>query len=145
MALQRLVYASTAVEPATHASLEALAAEAAAKNRSLGITGLLVYAGGKFMQVLEGEPAAVHDLYATINDDPRHMWVQTFIDEPIHHRLFDAWSMGLCDLDDRSAVGETELRAVHAFLDGCESMDLDVATRGLVHFFLSRVRARAAG
>jgi len=62
-------------------------------NRSVGITGLLLYSGGFFSQYLEGDQGAVEDLIAKIKRDPRHhslVIVQT-MSRP--KRIFPRWSL----------------------------------------------------
>jgi len=66
-----LVYVSSAVEPFSKTELVELLHVARANNERLGITGMLLYRDGNFMQVLEGEEPVVRDLYARIERDPR--------------------------------------------------------------------------
>ena len=94
-----LVYASLATEMfATGALLEWLPAFRE-KNARLGITGLLLYQDGAFMQTLEGDEAAVRALYATIREDPRHHRVVTLLATPVDKRQFPDWSLGFKSLD----------------------------------------------
>jgi hypothetical protein len=52
--ISQVVYASTALQAFTKPELQALLQEIRPKNAELGITGLLLYKDGNFMQVLEG-------------------------------------------------------------------------------------------
>ena len=70
-----------------------------AKNTRLGVTGMLLVSQGAFMQVLEGEEAAVRQLYATIRADPRHEHAHTLATLVIPAREFSDWAMGFADLD----------------------------------------------
>jgi hypothetical protein len=95
-----LVYVSAARVTFTKERLVALLRQSREKNRRLGITGLLIYRSGWFMQVLEGEKNAVRTLFARIAGDARHRGV-TVMDEGEHpRRQFPEWSMGFRDLDD---------------------------------------------
>ena len=58
------------------------------------ITGILLYIGDSFMQVLEGEKEPVLDLYKKIANDPRHSGVKKLVEGPIIERAFPNWSMG---------------------------------------------------
>lgn len=69
------------------------------KNLRLGITGMLLYKGGNFMQMLEGEKAVVLELYETIRKDDRHKMVITVMTGDIARRNFEDWSMGFCNMD----------------------------------------------
>ncbi len=95
-----LVYSSTAVRPFSEDDLTGLLHQARAKNVRLGITGLLLYKNGTFMQALEGEESKVRALYATIRADPRHHHIVTLVDLPIAQPRFADWSMGFENLDD---------------------------------------------
>jgi hypothetical protein len=61
-------------------------------NRELGITGALMINDGAFVQTLEGEEAAVRDLFDTIKGDPRHAEV-VVVREAEAPRQFARWAM----------------------------------------------------
>jgi hypothetical protein len=65
-----------------------------ANNPSTGVTGVLCYSGGIFLQVLEGGRSAVNKLYNRIGADPRHTDVELLLYEEIGERRFASWSMG---------------------------------------------------
>ncbi|WP_400191456.1 BLUF domain-containing protein [Hymenobacter sp. B81] len=92
--MHHIVYQSTAVGLPTPADLTFLLEQARANNYRLGITGLLLYGHDSFVQVLEGEEAAVQLIYGRIRADHRHTRVMTLADGPIPRRLFADWSMG---------------------------------------------------
>lgn len=64
MALVRLIYVSSAVEELPDQVLDDILKSAVQHNKPQNITGMLLYCGGNFMQVLEGEEAAVKETYA---------------------------------------------------------------------------------
>jgi hypothetical protein len=64
------------------------------KNRSLGITGILLYFNGCIIQVLEGSEERVKAVYEVIRRDPQHTQVIKLYSDPIEHRSFSDWSMG---------------------------------------------------
>ncbi len=95
-----LVYASTAVKQFSADELTELLRRSREKNGRLGITGLLLYKRGEFMQALEGEEASVRALYSIIRVDPRHRNVITLVDVPVAQRRFSDWTMGFENLDE---------------------------------------------
>ena len=99
----QLVYASTAAKLFSSNELFEQLARYREKNLRLGITGLLLYKHGSFMQVLEGEEETVRSLYATIHDDPRHHHVLLLMALPVAERQFPSWSMRFKDLDEMDA------------------------------------------
>lgn len=62
-------------------------------NRRDGVTGLLWTDAHRFLQVLEGEDAAVQRAFDRIKADPRHRSVVVLHDRTIAAREFGAWEM----------------------------------------------------
>lgn len=60
-----------------------------------GITGALVYADGRFVQVVEGRPGSVERLLARVAADPRHADVEVVLRRPLAERGFADWSMAM--------------------------------------------------
>ncbi len=98
--MYHLIYTSYAIDPFDEGSLIDLLKEARENNRLVGITGMLLYVNGKFMQVLEGNRQTVRDLYSQIINDPRHKRVTTLLEGESPTRIFDRWSMGFKKLSD---------------------------------------------
>lgn len=63
-------------------------------NKSLDITGMLLYAGGNFIQLLEGPKESVEEIYDRITHDDRNKNNIVIIKKDKKQRLFDQWSMG---------------------------------------------------
>jgi hypothetical protein len=74
--------------------------QARSDNQKRHITGALLLSAEWFVQVLEGDEAAVRSLYAAIERDPRHTDVELLSAERVPERLFARWSMGEVELDD---------------------------------------------
>lgn len=71
------------------------------KNKSLDITGMLLYDGSSFIQVIEGDDKIISRLYDSIKRDSRHRMVTTIIDEKLNSREFHNWSMGFYKVDQQ--------------------------------------------
>jgi hypothetical protein len=91
--LVRLLYASRAVDPSPEA-IETILAKSRQYNPTCGITGILCYGGGIFLQAIEGGRMAVSDLYGHIQRDVRHKDVVLLHYEEISERRFGGWTMG---------------------------------------------------
>jgi hypothetical protein len=74
--LVRLMYASRAVPALDQEELVTILRQSKANNPSTGVTGVLCFSGGIFLQVLEGGRSAVNKLYNRIGADPRHTDVE---------------------------------------------------------------------
>ena len=102
-ALLRIVYVSTSMPPFTEAGLLELLTHARRTNQGLGITGMLLYKDGNWLQVLEGSAPTVREMFGRIRRDPRHQDVTAVLEEPIAERQFDHWSMGFRNLAGHEA------------------------------------------
>lgn len=91
--LVRLLYASRAVD-ASDEAIESILAQSREHNPGAGITGILCYGGGIFLQAIEGGRAQVSELFGHIQRDPRHRDVTLLHYEEIFERRFGGWSMG---------------------------------------------------
>jgi hypothetical protein len=92
--LVRLMYASRAVPAVDQEELLAILKKSKANNPKAGVTGVLCFSEGVFMQVLEGGRGAVNKLYNRIVADARHSDVLLLNYEEIAERRFAGWSMG---------------------------------------------------
>jgi hypothetical protein len=97
--LFQVVYTSTAAATFSRAELMAMLKGSVQRNTEAGITGLLLYKDGTFMQVLEGDRAAVTALYAKISRDPRHRNVIPLLQGSIPERQFPNSAMAFRDLE----------------------------------------------
>ena len=96
--LVRLLYVSRALDPNDAQATQSILDSAREHNMSNGITGILCYGGGIYLQAIEGGRAAVNELYAQIIRDPRHGAVQLLHYEEIAERRFGGWTMGQVNL-----------------------------------------------
>ena len=100
MKLKKIIYASRAVHPMSEAELVDLLSRARTRNQAAGVTGMLLYAGQSFLQMLEGDAASLEHIYASISRDPRHNALRLLAEEPIGMRRFTDWSMGFDHIDE---------------------------------------------
>lgn len=101
--MQKIIYASQAIVPIDPAALQAILDSSRKNNAPVGITGFLLYADDSFLQILEGESAALDDTYSRIVKDPRHTALRLLERAPINRRRFSDWSMGF-DLPDAATL-----------------------------------------
>jgi hypothetical protein len=100
--MHQLLYVSSTRRDFPQQELKEILAVARANNVALGVTGLLLYVDGGFLQVLEGERDVLHMLYTQIAKDTRH-WEPKLLLDHEGERSFSQWSMGFKDLGDGSA------------------------------------------
>ena len=95
--LVRLLYASRAVDSSADA-IAGILSQSRHYNPTSGITGILCYGGGIFLQAIEGGRNAVSELYGHIQKDLRHKDVVLLDFEEISERRFGGWTMGTVNL-----------------------------------------------
>ncbi|GJD60592.1 BLUF domain-containing protein [Methylobacterium frigidaeris] len=105
----RIIYKSKAAHPAEvmlgQGHVATLLATARRRNQAAAVTGVLVYTGLGFFQVLEGPRPAVQPIFESILVDRRHHTLAVIEMDVAVERRFSGWSMGFLgitrELDDR--------------------------------------------
>ncbi len=99
--LVRLIYASVKDRYVDGPELKNILNVAQTNNKKSGITGILLFNGGYFLQALEGSRAHVNKLYQSITKDQRHQNFQIieFID--VATRTWGNWSMKLVSISQQ--------------------------------------------
>jgi hypothetical protein len=137
MNLIQLIYVSSATKPFTSGELRALLKVARPRNERQGISGILLYKNGSFLQVIEGDSPAVDELFGKIKKDPRHEGVVLLSRREIKEHNFPAWSMGFLAVDE---IGSRALPGFNDFFHvGDSFLDLKGDT-ALVHRILDGFR-----
>lgn len=117
----QLVYASAAERPFSDLELRELLRRARERNQALGVTGILLYDAGSFLQILEGDEQVVSDLFDRIRVDPRHGAVTPLLKQQVATREFANWSMGFV------AASGAELSALPGYSDLLKHGKTDVS------------------
>jgi hypothetical protein len=92
--MRELVYISAAKRPCDPSELAAILEPSRRNNARLGVSGILLYDAGSFMQVLEGDGPVVRELFEKIARDPRHDRVKVLSERDVPQRSFGEWTMG---------------------------------------------------
>jgi hypothetical protein len=109
-----IAYVSLANFQFNESTLQDLVDQCQRNNQALGITGILVFSDGEFMQVIEGPDLVTNMMYERIKLDSRHRDVTTVHRQTIEAREFEGWSMAYNILPPKSL---RKSRIPHAFLD----------------------------
>jgi hypothetical protein len=91
--MHQLIYLSQATRPLSPKALTCLVDQARQTNARQHLTGALVYSNKRFIQLLEGEQAALEAAYARIGQDPRHQHLCKIVHYPIAARHFAEWPL----------------------------------------------------
>lgn len=109
--LTTIIYRSHICEDVAVKSLEKMVAAANKKNEQADVTGILLFNGTHFFQLLEGPEESVFSIYRDICEDSRHYNVVELLCDYAPSRRFGKVGMELFDLReyDRGEVLQTVL------------------------------------
>jgi Sensors of blue-light using FAD len=140
----QVVYTSTASHEFSTADIERLLAGARARNKAIGVTGMLLFHDATFLQALEGEQRAVNEVFASIQSDARHRDIAVLHRGPgFEQRVFGDWPLGFADfggaadllrgfmsLNERPQIKDLDRARAMALLAACGGEDTLKAVGG---------------
>ena len=91
--MHHIGYTSRALANDSFVQLEQLCQTSAAHNKLVGVTGLLVFDGVRYIQLIEGEASAVTLLMARIARDSRHDKIVYMINGCTPERAYKKWDL----------------------------------------------------
>lgn len=124
--LKRLIYLSAAAGLDPGRDLARILDVSRHNNIALGVTGILMYHDGTFLQILEGDELSVQKLYARISLDDRHRGLQKLPEHNVDARLFPDWTMAFARPEtvmQEPDLGVRAFKAVRQDLDRIERLD----------------------
>lgn len=98
MRLKSLAYTSLARPDLGPGDIRAIHQTARHLNALDGVTGLLIYNGRQFLQVIEGAESAIDDLLLRLEADSRHSELTVEDQRFIEDREFRDWAMELVQI-----------------------------------------------
>jgi hypothetical protein len=133
--LETFVYCSRAAEGVDDVEVGRIIERSQRLNVARKITGVLVFGSGVFFQWIEGPPAQVENLIASLQGDPRHYDIVT-LNRSVEkrERLYPNWEMERVEADDiravlqealESAEDENNIAALTRILQHLDSGPLD--------------------
>ena len=96
-----VAYASSSTYLLSQRDLDLLLEESRSNNQKSGVTGILLYHDGNFMQILEGPKDKVEETFQRIGHDPRHKGVIRLLSRTFSKRSFSSWTMGYVRCSNR--------------------------------------------
>lgn len=106
--VNQYVYISTA-QGLSRNDIEGILDTCARNNVQQDITGLLLYNGRNFLQLLEGEKEALDTLMRSIEVDSRHAGVAILHKGKVEHRVCPGWAMKRIAISDAIDVRQQRL------------------------------------
>lgn len=121
--IRRLAYVSRPHSDLPVTEIPRIVTASRANNERDGLTGVLVYTGADFAQLIEGPEFTVATLWARVAADARHRDIAILFDETNHRQWFPDWRMGyLVNADLARQIAAW--RDVRKRIDGGERLEL---------------------
>ena len=133
-----VIYTSSATTGVTVRDLHDILAASRRNNAGWHLSGVLLFEGGTFLQVVEGPAWPLQKALTRIEADPRHTKMDVLCDMRTERRYFPDWAMGSREID-----GEAAFRLDEAELTARLAPDTPPVVRVMLKTFF-RVNARYA-
>lgn len=91
----QLIYTSKLRPGMGEKTIKKIVVQSRERNQEHGITGVLLFAGGMAMQVIEGDQDKVEALWRQITRDTRHREVMMLVDNHTDKRAFEGMPLAL--------------------------------------------------
>ncbi len=88
-----LTYQSRAARAPSEDELDSLVSRARRRNNQHGVTGMLLYEDGRYLQTLEGPPTGLDTIWSSIRRDERHQEIEVLSQHLVSARLFSDWDL----------------------------------------------------
>jgi hypothetical protein len=142
--MRQIFYASSARKDMTRVGIEALLERARAHNTRVGITGILLYKGGIFLQLIEGPDAEITALFKRIQLDPRHDHVIQILNLTHRQRIFNEWTMAYRELSELDIHMVNEILSWNKLISAAKEIDNHLILHMLERFRSQLDRAAAS-
>lgn len=134
----QLTYISSPTRPMSVDDLVDILNKSRENNARLGISGMLLYTGAWFIQVLEGEEKIIDGKITEIKNDPRHKDFRVLEKKKISARDYAEWTMGFKRVDKNDV---RDLPGLNKFFETDLSGDLESAKITLINRMLHHYRS----
>lgn len=98
---QQFLYLSHLVSGVRYDVFAAICQVSRKRNAERSLTGVLLFDGHRFCQLLEGPQPSLAQVRQSIANDPRHEFMTTLVDRPqTGEAMLDVWQAGYCEADE---------------------------------------------
>jgi hypothetical protein len=105
--LRRIAWSSVPSSSFSAARLGEIVAPARWNNKANDVSGMLLYTGTHFLEILEGEESVLNEMWSRLVLDDRHASLVRIGDEACNERRFADWKMAYADDLDVGSQVET--------------------------------------
>lgn len=134
--IYHLSYVSTGCDCLRYDDIKAILESSNQHNKSLGITGILVYCNKHFFQILEGDKTEVLSLFERISIDRRHDNVIKIQEGERDKRSFENWHMAFKSYNKQlSSLDDFNTEQFYTYIREQMNGTQDISLRILSDFF----------
>ncbi|MGB5835377.1 MAG: BLUF domain-containing protein [Thiohalocapsa sp.] len=130
-------YVSSTGNPISAEQLLTLLMQCRKNNDDQGVTGMLLYGNGTFLQAIEGEEQIIDDLVEKIWADPRHENIKLLSRRSISRREYADWTMAFERISDE---GYWQVEGLKSFAPSDFNYDYLVGHEPVVAALMDRYR-----
>lgn len=134
MICYQLLYVSKASDSINESLIDQIIGKAKDYNEKNGITGILLYRGEIFLQLLEGEKSAVERLFQKIAKDRRHANLTRIFEIEENERIFPNWAMGYREVTDLDVKMVGEFLSWNKLINAAHDIDNNLILHMLNRF-----------
>ena len=133
--MKQLFYVSSARQDLKYEEILHIVEKAREYNTLHGVTGVLLYKGGIFLQLLEGEESDIRKVFdEKIKADKKHSNIIEIFFAPAKERLFQNWSMGFCEMTELDLEMINEILSWNKLISAAKGIDNHLILRMLERF-----------
>lgn len=133
--MNQLFYVSSAEKNLSYEDILHIVEKARVYNSAHGVTGVLLYKGGIFLQLLEGERSSIRKVFdEKIKPNKKHSNIIEIFDLPAKERLFQDWSMGFCEMSEIEIKMINEILSWNKLISAAKEIDNHLILRMLERF-----------
>jgi hypothetical protein len=137
----QLIYVSNSSHFNNEDDLQELLKISRKNNAKLGITGMLLFHDGLFLQILEGPEPSVMALYEKIKLNPKHRACRVLAKLEVKNREFGQWAMAYQKAEGNLALGFSQF--MNNYMD-YDPARLESESYGLMLKFRQKALAASA-
>lgn len=143
MKIYQTLYLSSAKKNIDSDTIKMIVATAEDHNSKHNITGILLFRGGVFLQLLEGERETVETLFKKIEKDTRHSNIIRIFSIEGHERIYTNWAMGYHEISDLDIKMVNEFLSWNKLITAAKDIDNNIILHMLSRFKNVLIKAKS--
>nr|WP_255518073.1 BLUF domain-containing protein [Fulvivirga sp. M361] len=117
------MYKSAARPELSKKDLKEISRVSSSNNAKEGISGMLLYVEGEFLQLLEGEKEKVLTTFSRISIDGRHTDINIICESHQKQRQFEEWNIGFYSLTGKEFQDKTGFKSIKSYFEADKYQD----------------------